>query len=41
MDVREKLNLLGEAARYDDCSASPSDVKAAGRGCVSHNVGTF
>ena len=32
MDIREKLNLLGEAARYDDCSASAPDVIAAGRG---------
>lgn len=32
MDVREKLNLLGAAARYDDCSASAPDVIAAGRG---------
>ena len=32
MDTREKLNLLGEAARYDDCSASAPDVIAAGRG---------
>ena len=26
MDVREKLNLLGEAARYDDCSVSAPDA---------------
>jgi predicted DNA-binding helix-hairpin-helix protein len=32
MDVRETLNLLGEAARYDDCSAFAPDVIAAGRG---------
>ena len=32
MDVREKLNLLGAAARYDDCSASAPDVVAEGRG---------
>ena len=36
MDIREKLNLLGEAARYDDCvvsaPASAPDVIAAGRG---------
>ena len=32
MDSREKLDLLGAAARYDDCSASPSDAVAEGRG---------
>ncbi len=32
MDTREKLDLLGAAARYDDCSASAPDVIAAGRG---------
>src|SRR5512136_1821372 len=32
MDVREKLDLLGAAARYDDCSASAPDVVAEGRG---------
>lgn len=32
MDTREKLNLLGAAARYDDCSASAPDVIAEGRG---------
>ncbi len=32
MDVREKLNLLGAAACYDDCSASAPDVVAEGRG---------
>ncbi len=32
MDLREKLDLLGAAARYDDCSASAPDVIAAGRG---------
>ncbi len=32
MDTREKLNLLAEAARYDDYSASASDPVAEGRG---------
>lgn len=32
MDTREKLNLLAEAARYDDCCASAPDVVAEGRG---------
>jgi predicted DNA-binding helix-hairpin-helix protein len=32
MDTREKLDLLGAAARYDDCSTSPSDAVAEGRG---------
>jgi len=32
MDIRERLNLLGQAARYDDCSASAPDVIAGGRG---------
>jgi predicted DNA-binding helix-hairpin-helix protein len=32
MDIREKLDLLGAAARYDDCSASALDAVAAGRG---------
>jgi predicted DNA-binding helix-hairpin-helix protein len=29
MDTRDKLNLLGDAARYDDCAASISVVSAA------------
>ncbi len=28
MDIRERLNLLGAAARYDDCSASAPDAVA-------------
>jgi predicted DNA-binding helix-hairpin-helix protein len=32
MDVREKLDLLGAAARFDDCSASTSDAVTEGRG---------
>ena len=32
MDTREKLNLLGQAARYDDCTALGSDAVAEGRG---------
>lgn len=32
MDIREKLNLLAEAARYDDYRASAPDVVAEGRG---------
>ena len=32
MDVREKLDLLGAAARYDDCRTSASDEIAEGRG---------
>jgi predicted DNA-binding helix-hairpin-helix protein len=32
MDVREKLNLLGAAARYDDCRAAAPDAIAEGRG---------
>lgn len=32
MDIREKLNLLTEAARYDDYRASAPDVVAEGRG---------
>lgn len=32
MDIREKLNLLGAAARYDDCRASATDAIAEGRG---------
>lgn len=32
MDTREKLNLLAEAARYDDYSASAPDAVAEGRG---------
>ncbi len=32
MDVREKLDLLGAAARYDDCRAVAPDVIAEGRG---------
>lgn len=32
MDTRDKLNLLAEAARYDDCRASAPDVVAEGRG---------
>ena len=32
MDIREKLDLLGAAARYDDCRASAPDAVAEGRG---------
>jgi predicted DNA-binding helix-hairpin-helix protein len=32
MDVREKLDLLGAAARYDDCRAAAPDAIAEGRG---------
>ena len=32
MDVREKLDLLGAAARYDDCRAAAPDAVAEGRG---------
>ena len=32
MDVREKLDLLGVAARFDDCRTSAPDVIAEGRG---------
>lgn len=32
MDIREKLNLLGAAARYDDCVAFTPDAVAEGRG---------
>ena len=32
MDTREKLDLLGQAARYDDCTVLDSDAAADGRG---------
>ena len=32
MDTREKLDLLGQAARYDDCTVLDSDETADGRG---------
>jgi hypothetical protein len=32
MDTREKLDLLGAAALYDDCIVSTSDAVAEGRG---------
>ena len=32
MDTREKLNLLGQAACYDDCTALGADAVTAGRG---------
>jgi predicted DNA-binding helix-hairpin-helix protein len=32
MDTRDKLNLLGQAAHYDDCSALGSDAVTEGRG---------
>ena len=32
MDTREKLDLLGQAARYDDCTVLDSDENAEGRG---------
>jgi predicted DNA-binding helix-hairpin-helix protein len=40
MDIREKLNLLGAAARYDDCIASPRDAIAEGRGFFSSETTT-
>ncbi len=39
MDVREKLNLLGEAARYDDCRVSAADAVAEGRGFFAPETG--
>ncbi len=39
MDVREKLNLLGEAARYDDCRVSAMDAVAEGRGLFAPETG--
>ncbi len=32
MDTRERLNLLGAAARYDDCSTSAAEMSASARG---------
>jgi len=32
MDTREKLDLLGQAARYDDCTVLDSDEAVDGRG---------
>ena len=32
MDVREKLNLLGAAARFDDCRTATPGTMAEGRG---------
>ena len=32
MDVREKLDLLGAAARFDDCRTAAPDAIAEGRG---------
>ena len=32
MDTREKLDLLGQAARYDDCTVLDSGETADGRG---------
>ena len=32
MDVREKLDMLGAAARFDDCRTSAPDAVAEGRG---------
>ena len=40
MDVREKLNLLGAAARYDDCRAAAPDVIAEGRGFFASETTT-
>jgi len=40
MDIREKLDLLGAAARYDDCSASAPDAIAAGRGFFAPETST-
>jgi predicted DNA-binding helix-hairpin-helix protein len=39
MDTREKLNLLGQAARYDDCTALGSDAVAEGRGLFAPETG--
>ena len=40
MDIRERLDLLGTAARYDDCSASASDVVTEGRGFFAPETST-
>ena len=40
MDVREKLNLLGAAARYDDCRAAAPDAIAEGRGFFASETTT-
>ena len=40
MDVREKLNLLGAAARFDDCRAAAPDVIAEGRGFFAPETST-
>lgn len=40
MDTREKLNLLAEAARYDDCRVSAPDVIAEGRGFFAPETST-
>jgi len=40
MDVREKLDLLGAAARFDDCRAAAPDVIAAGRGFFAPETST-
>jgi len=39
MDTRDKLNLLGQAARYDDCTALGSDAVAEGRGLFAPETG--
>ena len=39
MDTRDKLNLLGQAARYDDCTALGSDAVAEGRGFFAPEAG--
>jgi len=40
MDVREKLDLLGAAARFDDCRTSAPDVLAEGRGFFASETTT-
>ena len=40
MDVREKLDLLGAAARYDDCQAAAPDAIAEGRGFFASETTT-
>jgi predicted DNA-binding helix-hairpin-helix protein len=40
MDIREKLNLLGEAARFDDCTVFTPDAVAEGRGLFAPDTAT-
>jgi predicted DNA-binding helix-hairpin-helix protein len=39
MDTREKLAVLGQAARYDDCTSLGGDVIAEGRGFFAPETG--